>query len=204
MSNTATVAVLFCDVVGSTERLTRLGDEAGDDFRRRFFSDLRQCVTDNGGVEVKNLGDGLMVVFERSAIDAIRCADQMHDAAERFDRVDPVLLRVGISVGEVAHEDLDWFGTPVVEAARLCAVAGSAQTLAPALLETLVGSRGSAHRFRPVGLMTLKGLAAPMSVVEIDGRGTPDSEQPPEPVDAATTGEAGAPGPSTCRPSRTP
>ena len=56
MRNTATVAVLFCDVVGSTERLTRLGDEAGDEFRRRVFAELRRCVVESRGAEVKNLG----------------------------------------------------------------------------------------------------------------------------------------------------
>ena len=67
MRNTATVAVLFCDVVGSTERLTRLGDEAGDEFRRRVFAELRRCVVESRGAEVKNLGDGLMVAFDGSA-----------------------------------------------------------------------------------------------------------------------------------------
>ncbi len=169
MRNTATVAVLFCDVVGSTERLTRLGDEAGDEFRRRVFAELRRCVVESRGTEVKNLGDGLMVVFEHSTIDAIECAARMHTAAAGIDRVDPVHLRVGISVGEVAHEDADWFGTPVVEAARLCSAAATDQTLAPALVVSVVGSRGRAHRFRPVGALALKGLAAPLPSVEVDG-----------------------------------
>lgn len=186
MGTTATVAVLFCDVVGSTERLTRLGDEAGDDFRRRFFAELRRCVTDTGGIEVKNLGDGLMVVFERSTIDAIRCAGRMHDVATRFDAADPVHLRIGISVGEVANEDADWFGTPVVEAARLCGAAAADQTLAPALLESVVGSRGTAHRFRPLGLIPLKGLAGPLAVVEVDGR----AARHPGEVDAPDLGGA--------------
>ena len=32
-------------------------------------------------------------------------------------------IRVGISVGDVSVEDGDCFGTPVIEAARLCAAA---------------------------------------------------------------------------------
>ena len=176
MRNTATVAVLFCDVVGSTERLTRLGDEAGDEFRRRLFAELRRCVTESRGIEVKNLGDGLMVVFERSTIGAIECAARMHAAAAEVDPEDPVHLRVGISVGEVAHEDDDWFGTPVVEAARLCTAATADQTLAPALVGSVVGSRGQAHRFRSLGTMSLKGLAGPFEVVEVDGPAAGDGE----------------------------
>jgi class 3 adenylate cyclase/pimeloyl-ACP methyl ester carboxylesterase len=169
MRTTATVAVLFCDVVGSTERLTRLGDEAGDQFRRDFFAALRTAVRDHDGTEVKHLGDGLMVVFERSSIGAIECAAAMHAAAKAFDPSDPVHLRIGVSIGEVAHEDDDWFGTPVVEAARLCAAAGTDRTLAPALLESIIGSRGRSHRFRPIGPMSLKGLPPGMQVVEVDG-----------------------------------
>jgi class 3 adenylate cyclase len=90
MATTATVTVLFCDVVGSTERLSRLGDDAGDEFRRSLFARLRACVDDAGGREVKNLGDGLMVVFQRSAIDALVCAQAMHREAAALDATDPV------------------------------------------------------------------------------------------------------------------
>ena len=38
-------------------------------------------------------------------------------------------LRVGISSGEVDHEEDDYFGDPVVEAARLCAGCASGQVL---------------------------------------------------------------------------
>ncbi len=179
MRTTATVAVLFCDVVGSTERLTRMGDEAGDQFRRSFFAALRRAVVDHDGTEVKHLGDGLMVVFEHSTIGAIECAAAMHAAARDFDPDDPVHLRIGVSIGEVAHEDDDWFGTPVVEAARLCAAAGSDRTLAPALLESIVGSRGRAHHFRPIGPMSLKGLPPGMQVVEVDGPDAPEGELVP-------------------------
>jgi len=63
---TATVSVLFCDVVGSTELLSHLGDDANDDVRRACTSPLREAVRAHRGQEVKNLGDGLMVVFPTS------------------------------------------------------------------------------------------------------------------------------------------
>src|SRR4051812_46982132 len=115
MGATATVTVLFCDVVGSTERLVRIGDVAGDELRRGLFAGLRRSIAVSGGTEVKNLGDGLMVVFPRSAVAALVCAREMHRAAAAVDPEDPVQLRIGISVGEVAEEDGDWFGLPVVE-----------------------------------------------------------------------------------------
>ena len=67
---TATVTVLFCDLVESTERLSRLGDEAADTFRRSMFDALAEAVSSTGGETVKNTGDGVMVVFRHSAVAA--------------------------------------------------------------------------------------------------------------------------------------
>jgi hypothetical protein len=44
--------VRVCDLVGSTERQTNLGDDAADPFRCRFFTALRTTAAHNG-VEVK-------------------------------------------------------------------------------------------------------------------------------------------------------
>ncbi len=53
----------------------------------------------------------------------------MQRAVERHNRrlTDGRLeMRVGVSVGDAAYEDGDWFGTPVVEASRLCGVCEAA------------------------------------------------------------------------------
>ncbi|MDQ3146421.1 MAG: adenylate/guanylate cyclase domain-containing protein, partial [Actinomycetota bacterium] len=142
---TATVSVLFCDVVGSTELLSHLGDDANDDVRRAWHVALREAVRAHRGQEVKNLGDGLMVVFPTSVADALACGVAMHRAIDRLGRRNPVLrlaIRVGISVGEATTEDNDWFGTPVVEAARLCAAGQSGQIMATDVVRALVGTRG--------------------------------------------------------------
>jgi class 3 adenylate cyclase/pimeloyl-ACP methyl ester carboxylesterase len=162
---TETVAVLFCDVVGSTARQSRLGDDVHDEFRRRYFNAMSDCVRASHGEVVKTMGDGVMAVFRASALDAILCAWAMHDAVEALERDDPVAIYVGVSAGEAAHEDGDWFGTPVNEAARLCAAAAPSQTLTTELVRGLIGNRGNIE-FRSVGRLTLKGLSAPVSVVE--------------------------------------
>src|SRR5207244_13547323 len=59
----------------------------------------------------------------------------------------------------------DYFGTPVVEAARLCAAAQARQVLASSLVRQLAGAR-CAHAFRPLGPLALKGLPE-MQVDEI-------------------------------------
>jgi len=99
---TENVALLFTDVVGSTESSQGLSPEAADEVRRGHFSILRQVLAEVGGTEVKNLGDGLMVVFG-SASAALSCAVAMQQGVERDNRgrERPVGLRVGLSGGEV-------------------------------------------------------------------------------------------------------
>src|SRR4051812_38112189 len=119
---TATVSVLFTDLVGSTELMSRVGPEQADELRRQHFGALRSAIAGRGH-EIKNLGDGLMVVFE-SVTAALGCAAAMQQAIERRNRKaaggEPLSIRIGLSAGEAEVEDGDYFGVPVVEAARLC------------------------------------------------------------------------------------
>jgi class 3 adenylate cyclase len=165
---TATVTLLFCDLVESTALASGLGDTAADELRHDLFDVLRGEITAYRGTEVKNLGDGLMVSFASNA-DAVRAAcgmQQKIDALGRRRQL-PLALRIGISVGEATFEDNDWFGSPVVEAARLCAAATSGQVLVADVVRVLLGSRAEVT-LRPVGELTLKGLPDPVAACEVD------------------------------------
>ncbi|MGB7051626.1 MAG: adenylate/guanylate cyclase domain-containing protein, partial [Acidimicrobiales bacterium] len=154
-------------MVGSTELSQRLSPEEADEIRRRHFSVLRQAIAEAGGAEVKNLGDGLMVVFS-SASAALACGVAMQQGVERDnrDREQVVGLRVGLSGGEVSREDDDYFGDPVVEAARLCAICESGQVLAAEWMRLTAGRRNR-HECRSRGELTLKGLSDPVQTVEV-------------------------------------
>ena len=75
-------------------------------------------------------------------------------------------LRVGLSGGEVSREDDDYFGDPVIEAARLCARCESGQVLAADIVRLTAGRR-SRHECRSLGELTLKGLPEPVETVEV-------------------------------------
>lgn len=168
MAALSTVSILFCDLVGSTELMTRVGDAASDDIRRACFAAWRGALVEHRGTEVKAQGDGLMACFP-SAVEAVECAAALQVATARLDRERPELglsLRVGISAGDASFDDGDWYGTPVVEAARLCAVAEPGQILASEIVVTLARSR-SERAFLEAGSYTLKGLAAPLSVASV-------------------------------------
>jgi class 3 adenylate cyclase len=162
------VAVLFTDLVGSTELLASLGDDAAEQFRRAHFGLLREAAAAHGGREVKSLGDGLMVVFA-SVLDALSCALAIQRGVRtQIDQLlgQPLGLRIGLSVGEPTHDEGDVFGTPVVVARRLCDRAADGQILASDLVRSLIGTRGG-HHFRELGAVRLKGLPAPVNVCEL-------------------------------------
>ncbi len=164
---TENVAVLFTDMVGSTALAAGLAPDAADELRRGHFSILRQAIAEAGGTEVKNLGDGLMVVFATASA-AFSCAVGMHQGIERDNRgrEHSVGLRVGLSGGEVTTEDDDYFGDPVIEAARLCAACEGGQILAADVVRLMAGRR-SRQECSPVGPLVLKGLPDPMETVEV-------------------------------------
>src|SRR5207244_3815502 len=141
--------------------------DSAEALRRTHFRLLRDAVVGQGGQEVKNLGDGLMIVFS-SAVDAVGCAVAMQQAVYRHNRRehDNLQVRIGLNVGEPIEDEGDYFGTPVVVAKRLCDRAAGGQILASDLVCGLVGSRGD-HHFAALGPIELKGLSAPVQTSEV-------------------------------------
>jgi class 3 adenylate cyclase/tetratricopeptide (TPR) repeat protein/DNA polymerase III delta prime subunit len=167
VASTQTVTVLFTDVVGSTELASRLGPEEADRVRQSHFSMLRQGLAATEGTEVKNLGDGLMAVFG-SPSGAVAAAVAMQQAVEQDNRrtTEPVGLRVAMSCGEATVEDNDYFGDPVVEAARVCALCEGGQILVTEAVKTMAGRR-CPHPFTVLGDRELKGLPGQVTVCEV-------------------------------------
>ncbi|MEX1009022.1 MAG: adenylate/guanylate cyclase domain-containing protein [Acidimicrobiia bacterium] len=155
------MTILFTDLVGSTALSQDVGDAAADDLRREHFTVLRQAICRTGGTEVKSIGDALMVSYPAAA-DAIAGAVAMQygvDAQNRRAAGTRLAMRVGISAGDASFEDGDWFGTPVVEASRLCAAAEGDQILVSDIVRVLAGSR-TEHELRLVGDVDAKGMEA--------------------------------------------
>ena len=186
MATTENITVLFTDLVGSTELASSLTPEAGDEVRRKHFSALRQAIVTSGGTEVKNLGDGLMVVFPAASA-ALSCAVTMQQAVHGDNAGSdwPLGIRVGLSAGEATREADDYFGDPVIEAARLCARAEGGQILVTDLVRANAGRRSS-HTFTSVGELELKGLPEPIETLQVSwdplGADAPGSGRVPLPT----------------------
>lgn len=182
MAMTGTITVLFTDLVGSTELLSGLGDDAADQLRRAYFKILRDTVSRHSGREVKNLGDGIMAVFA-SAIDALHCAIDIQRTVQEHNHEEgaPLGVRIGLEVGEPIAEEEDYFGTPVVIAKRLCDSAQGGQIIVSELVSRLVGSRGR-FDFRDIGLLSLRGIDQAVAAREVAWYPPAGSEQSgPEP-----------------------
>ena len=163
---TVTTSVVFTDLVGSTEMASRLGLGAADGMRQVHFGLLRNALAATGGTEVKNLGDGLMVVFDSLGA-ALDGAVAMQQAFARFNEEgdEPLEIRIGVSTGDATTEDGDYFGPPVVEAARLCAKAEGGQILTTEMVSRL--ARASGHSFTSIGELELKGIPEPVASMTV-------------------------------------
>jgi class 3 adenylate cyclase len=169
-------AVLFTDVVGSTELARELGDQRWSRLLAAQRRVIRSELKAHRGREVDTAGDGFFAVFEGPA-DAVRCAF----AAVRKVQDLGLDIRAGVHFGEVEREGDNAHGIVVHTGARVMAQAGAAEVLITQTVKDLVaGARfGLAER----GVFELKGVPGSWTlfdVLEID------DQLRPEPVEDAT------------------
>jgi class 3 adenylate cyclase len=164
---TEVAAILFTDLVGWTQLSNRLWPETADELRRRHFSTLHQAIGNSGGTFVKGLGDGAMAVFSTASA-ALSCAVEMQRGVDADNRATrhPLGLRIGLSGGEATREGSDWFGDPVIEAARICAAGASGKILATRTVKDMAGRR-SRFPYRALGCLDLPGIPDPMETFEV-------------------------------------
>ena len=189
LAATVTTSVLFTDLVSSTELAIQLGREASDAVRLAHFALLREAIDGCGGTEVKSLGDGLMVVYP-SATAALASAVRIQQNLEVHNRTatSPLAVRIGISHGETSTDEGDYFGEPVIEAARLCAHAAGGQILVTEIVSYL--ARRSEHEFDPLEPVALKGLPEPVPTAAL--RWEPLRADPQQPLPARLAGRPAA------------
>ncbi len=164
---TQTATILVTDLVGSTALRADLGEDRAEAVRRDHDRSLVDAAQANGGTVVKGLGDGVLVMFAGAA-EAVASAVAMQRAVDlqaRNERLG-LAIRVGISAGDVTLEDGDCFGTPVVEASRLCAAAEGGHIFVAEVVRILARGRGG-HELTAVGELELKGLPDPVPTFDV-------------------------------------
>ncbi len=153
--------VLFVDLVGSTDRVVRIGDTAWRDLLGRYYAAVRRDLAVYGGVEVDTAGDGLLAHFDGPGR-AIRCAM----AIERTAAALGLEARAGLHTGEVERDGGAIRGIAVHLAARVGALAGAGEVLVSSTVRELVA--GSGFSFADRGTHTLKGIPEPRQVLAVE------------------------------------
>jgi class 3 adenylate cyclase len=143
--------VLFTDIVGSTERLTKMGDRRWRDLLDEHYRLARRELSRFRGREVKTTGDGLLASFDGPAR-AVRCATAIRDAVRPLG----IQIRAGLHTGEVEVMANDLGGIAVHVGARVMAQAGPGEVLASNTVKDLVAGSGLA--FEDQGAHTLRGV----------------------------------------------
>jgi len=160
---TAFRAILFTDLVGSTELTQRLGDAGAMRVIRAHDAIVADAIRRGGGRQVKHTGDGIMASFT-SVSRAVETAVTIQRAVvERNGRDEvPFDVRVAISVGEPVTEDDDLFGAAVQLAARVCSTCEGGRILVSSAVRELC--LGKAFQFEDKGLVELRGFEEPVRV----------------------------------------
>jgi len=117
-------AVLFTDIVASTEHQARVGPREWSRLVDHHDAMVRAALAHNRGHEVNTTGDGFLATFEATGR-AIRCAAEVVTGAKDMG----LDLRVGIHTGEVEVRGDDLGGLAVVIAKRVCDLAEPGQVL---------------------------------------------------------------------------
>ncbi|WP_413203941.1 adenylate/guanylate cyclase domain-containing protein [Rhodospirillum sp. A1_3_36] len=194
---TSTIAIVFTDMVGSTDINSKVGDLVAREITRVHNTIVRSALSRFDGREVKHTGDGIMATFQVISQAAEAAADiQRAVATHNTRRPDLAIgLRIGINAGEPLVEENDYYGIAVTLAARICAAAEGGSILCSGVVRDL--SQGKDLRFLDRGQAKLKGISDPQRLYEIvwdsnapitDQEDRPHMTEPPDEEGITTPG----------------
>lgn len=164
---------LFTDIENSTQWWDRFPNDMGAVLACHDKL-LAETIERYGGKVVKNTGDGLFAVFEAGRPLACSLAIQFTMAAQDWNPVQGLRVRVALNTGEAEQRGVDYFGPAVNRSARLLTVGWGGQILLTRqTAEALVDHEGlpPGASLNDYGLHMLKDLEEPLHIL---GLGHPD------------------------------
>jgi class 3 adenylate cyclase len=130
------VALLFTDIVASTEYQARVGPREWSRLTDQHDAMVRAALARHRGHEIKTTGDGFLATFDATGR-AVRCATEIVAAANGIG----LRLRAGVHTGEVERRGDDIAGLAVSIAKRVCDLADPGQVLVSETVRShMVGS----------------------------------------------------------------
>jgi class 3 adenylate cyclase len=163
LDDSAFRAIMFTDMVGSTEMTARLGDTMAVELLRAHDAIIRRSLEQHGGSEVKHLGDGIMASFDDVPASVVCAITIQRDFASYNEKSkNPILVRIGIHAGEPVEESDDLFGSAVQMAARICDIAQASAIIVSREVKDACSNVDL--WFEPKGSETLKGFSEPVEL----------------------------------------
>ena len=179
-------AILAADVVGYSRLMQT--DEAGTlaALKSRRTEILQPLVGKHHGRVVKLLGDGVLIEFA-SVVDAVGCSVVLQEGMEAANAGLPedrrMVLRIGISLGDVMVEGSDLYGDGVNIAARLESLAEPGSVYVSQTVFSQV--RGKLPlEFEDLGERSLKNME-PVRVYQVRSAAAPATASPPVPASSS-------------------
>lgn len=129
MARDLEVAILFADVVGSTQLYDQFGDTKASETVAVCLDAMKDATLQFEGTVIKTIGDEVMSTFP-SVDQAMRAAVLMQSrisADNRSEEIIPVSIRIGCHFGPVVQEQNDIFGAAVHTANRMTSQAKARQ-----------------------------------------------------------------------------
>jgi adenylate cyclase len=164
------LTVVFADLTGSTGVFESLGNAKATQAITRLTQWIGGVCAERDGRVVKNLGDGVLMVFPKnlSAIEAVTEMQRVHhDRICNWPEQLKMRLQVGMARGDIVEQDGDCFGDAVNVASRLSDLSGPEQILATdSVIREL--SYDSMVRFRCLGAMDIRGRSEACVVHRIE------------------------------------
>jgi class 3 adenylate cyclase len=132
MGKEVEVAILFADVVGSTQLYEQLGDAKAREMVARCLEIMREATESNSGNVIKTMGDEVMSTFP-TADEAMSAAKRMQERISSDTSLTHengrVAIRIGCHYGAVVQEQRDIFGSAVHTANRMTSQAKAKQII---------------------------------------------------------------------------
>ena len=157
--------LMFTDIEGSTELLSRVGDEAWAQIVAWHDETVRRIVEQLSGTVVKTLGDGAMAAFE-SVRSAARAAIAIQAAMAGNADASDLRVRIGLHAGEVLQVSDDYLGQVVNKAARIASAASGGEVKVSTAVAALLADDGE-FAFGPPADTELKGLPGVHPVITL-------------------------------------
>lgn len=162
-------AIVFTDIVGFT-KLTAKDQTLASSLLTKQREAFKPIVESHGGTWLKEMGDGLLLIFD-TVTEAVNCCIKIQEEAKTIDQM---ILRIGIHQGEILMLENDVIGDDVNVASRIEAFsAPGGIAISGKVYDAIV--REMHYQTKYLGKPKLKGVGQEVTVYCIISHGLPET-----------------------------